>query len=386
MIKMLKQFTSFSLPLIIIFFLFASEIVSQNGVLRSYYSKKKLQSEISYVNDVLDGTCTWYYENGNIKERKTYTNGKLNGWVKSYYESGLVKEEYFLSEGVLDGIRSYYYDNGALKEVSYYRMGQLTNSQQLAYDSNYTAPLEAYSGTSARVANGGNPFELLCDVKICAEPLGGMEEIQKKIVYPQYAKLYGLEGIVILVVKVDVLGNVVSTAIIKSLGLGCDEAAQEAVAKTRFIPGQDESGVVVSSVTIQVEFKISEDDKQIQSVETKDSNSTVTEQSFEPDKIQATKGECGFDVCPEPVGGIETIINNINVPADSNFQDLFGTIIIRADIDRFGNVINTLVIDGINFEYNAAAETAVWATRFYPAVDNGVRVSSVSTIKIPITN
>ncbi len=383
---MLKQFTSVSLLLIIIFFVSASENLSQNGVLRSYYSKKKLQSEISYVNDVLDGTSTWYYENGNLKEQKVYTNGKLNGWVKSYYESGLVKEEYYLSEGVLDGIASYYYDNGALKEVNYYRMGQLTSSQQLAYDSNYTAPLEAYSGTSARVANGGNPFELLCDVKICAEPLGGMEEIQKKIVYPQYAKLYGLEGIVILVVKVDVLGNVVSTTVIKSLGLGCDEAAQESVEQTRFIPGQDESGVVVSSVTIQVEFKLDDADKQLETDEAKKQEPTASEKINEPGKNIIAKGECGFDVCPQPVGGIETIINNIKLPVDSIYQDLYGTIIIRADIDKFGNVIKTLVIDGINFEYNSAVETAVWATRFYPAVENGVRVSSVSTIKIPITN
>ena len=383
---MMRQFTAISYLLVMISFLFVNEIYSQNGVLRSYYSKKKLQSEISYVNDVLDGTSTWYYENGNIKERKTYTNGKLNGWVRSYYEIGLLKEEYFLSNGVLDGIASYYYNNGALKEVSYYRMGQLTSSQKLAYDTNYIAPIEAYTGTSARSANGGNPFELLCDVKICAEPLGGMEEIQKRIIYPQYAKLYGLEGIVSLVVKVDVLGNVVSTSVIKSLGLGCDEAAQEAVKQTRFIPGQDESGVVVSSVSIQVEFKLDENEKQAQEMEANNSESDEGELRSEPFKNNSIKGECGFDVCAEPVGGIESILNNIKLPEDSTYSYVAGTIIIRADIDKFGNVTQTLIIDGINFECDSAVEEEVKAARFYPAVDDGVRVSSVTTVKIPIEN
>ncbi|MBL1212113.1 MAG: TonB family protein [Ignavibacteriae bacterium] len=364
--------------------LFPDIIQSQNGVLRSYYSKKKLASEISYINDVLDGTSTWYYENGNMREQKIYVDGKLSGWVLKFYESGLLKKEYFVENGILDGIVSEYYQNGALKSIKFYSNGELTSSQNLNYDSTYTPPIEAFTGTSRRIENGSNPFELLCDVEICAEPLGGMEELQNKIDYPQYAKLYGLEGIVVLIAKVDEQGNVINTNVIKSLGLGCDEEAERVVMNTRFIPGQDESGVVVSSVSLQIEFKLEEEEKTISEIAAS-TNITTEEDSvivYEP-KVKS-KTECGYDICPKPIGGIEAILRNMETDLDSNYTYTSGTIVIRADVDQFGNVFNTLIIEGLNNNYNKNAIDAVTRTRFRPAEDNGKRVSSVATLKIPI--
>jgi antitoxin component YwqK of YwqJK toxin-antitoxin module len=43
-----------------------TSINAQNGIVKTYYADGTPRSEISYVNDVLDGTALYYYPNGNL--------------------------------------------------------------------------------------------------------------------------------------------------------------------------------------------------------------------------------------------------------------------------------------------------------------------------------
>jgi periplasmic protein TonB len=55
------------------------------------------------------------------------------------------------------------------------------------------------------------------------EPIGGIQAIQSKIVYPEIAKRAGVEGKVYVLAFVDETGTVTSVKLIKGLGAGCDE-------------------------------------------------------------------------------------------------------------------------------------------------------------------
>lgn len=88
------------------------------------------------------------------------------------------------------------------------------------------------------------------------EPIGGIGEIQKKIVYPEIAKRAGVEGKVYVLAFVDESGSVTDAKIIKGIGAGCDEAALDAVKKTKFKPGKQRGKAVRVQVSIPVVFKL----------------------------------------------------------------------------------------------------------------------------------
>ena len=87
-------------------------------------------------------------------------------------------------------------------------------------------------------------------------PIGGIVAIQKKIVYPEIAKRAGVEGKVYVLAFVDETGTVTKAQIIKGIGAGCDEAALDAVQKTKFTPGKQRGKPVRVQVSIPILFKL----------------------------------------------------------------------------------------------------------------------------------
>jgi len=88
------------------------------------------------------------------------------------------------------------------------------------------------------------------------EPIGGIKAIQEKINYPEIAKRAGVEGKVYILAFVDKSGNVTKANILKGIGAGCDEAALNAVLKTKFKPGKQRGKPVNVQVSIPVIFKL----------------------------------------------------------------------------------------------------------------------------------
>ena len=232
---------------------------AQNGIVKSYYPDGSVQSEISYVNDILDGNAIWYYPNGQLKSEKNFSKGILDGWVKEYYESGLLKEEYSVMNGRKDGTHRVFYENGILKSLSNYDNGIQTQLQLFDYDSNdypVIADTSKINPPQNKIKRSRNNYQ--CNVEICPEPVGGLKSIQDNLVYPEHALRYGLEGTVTLTAGISPDGNVLNTEIIRGMGFGCSEAAQEAVKKTKFLPGENNGVPVESEITLSIEFKIYE--------------------------------------------------------------------------------------------------------------------------------
>jgi len=88
------------------------------------------------------------------------------------------------------------------------------------------------------------------------EPIGGIAAIQQLIVYPEIAKRAGVQGRVYVKAFVNENGSVQKVELIKGIGAGCDEAAMEAVQKTKFKPGKQRGKAVKVQVTVPVLFKL----------------------------------------------------------------------------------------------------------------------------------
>jgi len=385
--------------IIIILFVSVRIFYSQNGIIRSYYPDGNLYYEISYVNDILDGTSYWYYPNGNLKLMKEFSKGKLNGFVREFYESGLIKEEFYVKDGIKDGTHRIYYENGALKEINIYEEGKLLTSNKFDYDPYYIAPPELYlAGNRQQEILKKKKQELICDVDICPIPIGGIKTIQDNLIYPEHALMYGLEGEVILIASIDEKGDVINTEVIKGLGLGCNEAAEEAVKKTKFIPGQKDGKVVPSRVTLKVEFKIFDKTVVLNNGLNNEKNkvektnvpldydiktNTTSETQTNKNIRKKTEIICNYDECPYPVGGLRSINDHLEIPFIAKRLKLQGEIIIEATIDKFGIVRDTKVIQGIGYGCDEAVESALMRTKFNPARLSNNDVEAVVKIIFP---
>ncbi len=393
---------------LLLFIIFSSEISAQNGVINSYFANRKLRESISYVNGILDGTCYYFYENGNLKEEKTFSKGRMNGWWISYFDSGLKSQEVYTRDGIRDGLMKIFYDNGALKEVRTYEAGKLVKHVQLDYDSLYVAPLEAYAGNRQKELRRNRDL-FLCEVETCPRPAGGMEAVQENLTYPEYAKLYGLEGKVSLIATIGIRGEVKDVKLVKGIGLGCDEAAIEAVKNTKFLPGAEGQTAVEAKVIFNVEFKLDEADKQklLQpgqqltqentalrkildeslGVQGSSSSESISEDVKEPQAEPIPTGEnysCNVDVCPKPKGGLGAILKNLVIPQTVKRLELKGEVVVEADVDIYGLVRDTYVKSGIGHGADIAAEVAILSTEFEPGMSNGEPVRTKVEIIVPI--
>lgn len=395
-----------------------ANLFAQDGIVKSYYMNKNLRSEISYIDGILDGTSYFYHENGNLKEEKTYSQGKLNGWIRTYSEEGLLIEEFYVDEGIKDGLHKLYYSNGGIKEVRSYEMGKLIKTVNIGFDENYTAPITAFKGGIRQDSKRNKEQEFICPIEICPEPLGGMQSIYKRLVYPEHAMLYGLQGTVTILALIDTTGKVKSTNVVKGIGLGCDESAKEAIESTRFYPGKNKGKLVETEVVLYVQFKL--DDSFAAAVNKENVLSRQIEEPLnisydEPEKkssnlqkessintneslVSSTKSsdqykvsslykdeyfECGLDKCAMPLEGIKGILNNLVVPKRTIEKDITGTVEVMVTVDENGSVRNTRVINGLGYGADEAVEVAILETNFQPGAVNGNNVRSEVLVRVP---
>ncbi len=87
------------------------------------------------------------------------------------------------------------------------------------------------------------------------QPIGGLQGIQEKIKYPEIALRAGVEGKVYVRAFVDETGTVTGAEIVKGIGAGCDEAALDAIQKTKFTPGKQRGKPIKVQITIPVVFR-----------------------------------------------------------------------------------------------------------------------------------
>ncbi len=74
--------------------------------------------------------------------------------------------------------------------------------------------------------------------------------------YSEEARKAKFQGVVVLQIVVDAKGNAVNPKVMKSLGLGLDEKAMEAVRQWKFTPGFKDGKPVAVAATVEVNFRL----------------------------------------------------------------------------------------------------------------------------------
>lgn len=102
--------------------------------------------------------------------------------------------------------------------------------------------------------------EIFVIVEQMPELIGGMQELQRHIVYPEIARRAGIQGRVVVQIVIDTEGYPRNPQIVRSVGGGLDEAAIAAVQQVRFTPGMQRGRPVQVQYTIPVQFRLTQAD------------------------------------------------------------------------------------------------------------------------------
>jgi TonB family protein len=254
--------------IVFVIFVFTSIITAQDGVVKTKFPNGNIQSEITYANKIREGAAKFYYENGNLKQEFSYVNGKVDGLVKEYYENGKLKQTYNIVEGKREGPVSLFKEDGTfLTDITYERGKKVIESLPFAEETPDTS-----------IKKTGNPKEENSDyvppviseetvktdsvfavAEVMPEPVGGMDGIYKRLVYPQQAKDNMIEGIVKIEALVNQSGDVMEAKIVSDIGCDCGESAKITIFYTRFKPGLQRGKPVISRIVIPIEFKLPKD-------------------------------------------------------------------------------------------------------------------------------
>jgi protein TonB len=118
------------------------------------------------------------------------------------------------------------------------------------------ASLELPVGPPPTEAKEETEAEVFVVVERMPELVGGINAVQQFIVYPEIARMAGIEGRVFVEFVIDERGNVLNPRIVRGIGGGCDEAALAAVKKVKFKPGMQRGKPVRVRYTLPVMFKL----------------------------------------------------------------------------------------------------------------------------------
>ena len=89
-------------------------------------------------------------------------------------------------------------------------------------------------------------------------PIGGIAAIQQNLVYPEVARLAGVQGTVLLHLQIDKNGVVKNVRVIKSLGLAdMDQAAINAVRAVKWKPARQRDLPIMVWYSVPIRFTLS---------------------------------------------------------------------------------------------------------------------------------
>lgn len=98
--------------------------------------------------------------------------------------------------------------------------------------------------------------EFFVAVEEMPELVGGLEELHKRIQYPDRARRVGIEGRVIVQFIVNENGKVENPRILRSIGGGCDEEAIRVIKESTFKPGKQRGNPVPVQVAQTIFFRL----------------------------------------------------------------------------------------------------------------------------------
>lgn len=263
--------------LIIIPIIFSTAVFAQKDTMTTYYSNGKLESKISYKNNIRDGAAWFYNDNGNMKQELNYLNGKVSGLVKNFNEKGILYEMFTIEAGKREGPTSLFDSLGVYQKDLMYAEGRMmveplfpekvnVNLEELTSNENIetkkvvkkNSAVEDLVPLEVNDELEDDPAYYL-SAEIMPEPVGGMKKLQNKVLYPDEARENEIEGIVKIKAFINKNGDVTSSEVVEGIGYGCDEAARIAVYYAKFKPGLQRGRPINVQMIIPIEFTLKKD-------------------------------------------------------------------------------------------------------------------------------
>jgi len=255
----------------------AVNVFAQDSLVTTYFDNGNKKEEYHLKKSIRVGADTLYFENGNIKEERFYVNGRIDGLIKIFSEEGKLQKTIYVEDGRRNGPTSLFSKEGVYeKDVSYEngkkvpdidpyeelekqlasKPKEIKKQQTNIVSSNLENKVDHSLPPKMEEETAEDDPAYFLSVEVMPEPVGGIEAIQKRIVYPGRAIKNHIEGTVKIKVYVDEYGEVTEATIADSLGYGCDEAARTAVYYSKFKPGLQKGKRVKVQTIIPIEFKL----------------------------------------------------------------------------------------------------------------------------------
>ncbi|MDE0102688.1 MAG: TonB family protein [Bryobacterales bacterium] len=194
--------------------------------------------------------------------------------------------------------------------------------------------------------------------------------------YSEEARRAKLQGTVMLAVEVWEDGIAHNIRVVRSLGLGLDEKAVEAVRKWRFLPGKKDGKPVRVAAQIQVSFRFVTEEEKTSS----DERDPPTIGSVQDAKSVPSGGSGGevFRIgggvsSPTPIHKVAAQYSR-----EAREAEYEGTVVLAFEVWEDGRAYNIRVLRGLGMGLNQKAEEALLQWEFSPGQKDGkpVRVAT----------
>jgi protein TonB len=100
------------------------------------------------------------------------------------------------------------------------------------------------------------PILIFVPMDSLLKPIGGLESIQNRLIYPPNALERRIGGNVYVLVKIDSFGTPYDPFLIKGIGVGCDEEAIRLVMTAKYFPAYDKGKYTNYEIVIPVRFRL----------------------------------------------------------------------------------------------------------------------------------
>ncbi len=264
----------------------------KNGIWNFYDDWGNIYVTKTFKNDVEKGIRKRYYFNGGIKCEEFIFDGSVNGYFKEYHKNGILSLEGEKIEDEPNGVILKYNTKGQLASRSFYVLGlkeghdSIFNHETLVkiftykkgkrngpvyyykndklvatdyYKNNKLIGKSKYVEPSVIDSSINLPFLSVKEMPMFKYGENDMMEfVAENLVYPEEAKINGIEGIVRLRFVVDTNGRIKDIEFISEfLGYGCDKAAYNVIAAMPdWTPGKQNGNAVPVYFIMPIRFKL----------------------------------------------------------------------------------------------------------------------------------
>ena len=177
-------------------------------------------------------------------------------------------------------------------------------------------------------------------------PVGGFKALGKHLVYPELARKAGIEGKVMIEVKINLDGSVTEAKVLESLGEsnGCDEAAILALKSVKWKPALKDDKPVTCCVNVPLLFKLKKD--------------APPKKAALPDGVEFIE----YDEPPKPIGGFAVIQRKLHYPELARKEGIEGKVVVATKIGVDGDVVEAKIQESLG-ENNGCDEAAIKAIK-----------------------